>query len=1440
MDLSSQSLSIRKKWEGGQYDVRMIGSMVLQPAFVSSVNPVTVTGFLTDDMLKRTGKSFAANNDYGAFPDSTHLLPLNVKYANSITDPSSVYFSFSCPSILNSVLSYQAEKTKVALVYADCDDDSTTFQSSWANLDLGSNKECAKIKAAYLYWIGTKGNGVSAYGKYPGSATMKSFPGGLVGGLNSTFNRVKFKIDSGNYIEVQADGSFVKSYDGGPDYQYLCYLDLTKHLLDNNPSKITVANVQSNSKSIIPLSGWSLVVIYTYLNCPSRQIVLFDGLDWIKYMNSYKDYGLNNLQAPSTANFKSYLGVGVLDGENMAPEILSMSSGVYKQYTIPVTKLDGTKLSVNSECNFETLDFCAGGDTVKINPFATDQPSYRMADGNGVPYTKPQPTKQQACGLSSYESLDWLKAIDGVSSSKITTYDEVKNTNGNKIQRMPDLSNTMGFDLHHFRLPQGAISNGASLANMRVKSGAQGGTAVFLAYIAIETLQPLLQLSMQANKQSVDFNSKEISYTLKIFNNGGKATNPNEAYIIDSLDSSIQSIKDFQVLSSSNGLNASLVTGDVQLNPLTSKKYLKINVLDSIPPIDIVTNKVAVTDTVIIQFTAVIKDELYSLWRSKCRRTVKNLAWVYFRDVNNQEVSNVSNGDACNLNNTAVPVQVSDSVFENYDKRYNLAVGLDLSVYENTSTKLKAVLQKILTDSLLVYGLPTSDVAKMLFYDADSVVISDGVLLDINSPLQNFSAVLNLDGSSCSETYTVKLYLGAKLNVNCTPKVPSCFAKPDGKIALVSSGGFVGDSVQVSLYAGSYSIANPVPSNIQAIKQFVFNSGQAVSASVGEFDSLSVGSYTVVTYSKSFPLQSLKYDTITISNPILDTIKIQGNAQVCAGKYTALNALPSRLSDTNVYNWESSVDSLAWLAISDKASSINVLSPDSVLYYRATTQVNNCSARSKAFKLRVIPKRAVTISPELAYVKMSNQLVGQSFTAQVSGSPDIFTYNWYYSYNDSVSWNPISTSTFPGKYTGVNTNVLTISNYVVGMNNYRYRVEVQDSYGCEALAHAKLLVSDNLSVSIQTLPPTCSYINNGKAIVSVSKGNIGQAYKIRVFKGSSTNDSILATQEPLDSLTYIGTVSLGMQMDTLKNLTSGVYTVQVKEPGTINQYYFSFNIASVTPVAVSIIAEETEFCKNERAYLTANLLSAPNNSNVKYSWEKSVDKVLWTQIYNNSRNSITNVMDTTSYFRATAFAGSCSSSSNILKISVLKTPVLDILPSDTACYKFDLHNFQIKELSGLPNTKLSLHRTKPKSVLDNSSLIREDNYSLVVSSVIYARMSVQNRCYGIDSGEVFIKPMDECYPIVVPMVFSPDGDGVNDKLEISGLEEYEDPRITIYDANGDIVFEGTKEDFRYPNAWDGMYLGHKLPQADYWYLIKAKEIKHKIGHFSLVRGSRYR
>ena len=88
--------------------------------------------------------------------------------------------------------------------------------------------------------------------------------------------------------------------------------------------------------------------------------------------------------------------------------------------------------------------------------------------------------------------------------------------------------------------------------------------------------------------------------------------------------------------------------------------------------------------------------------------------------------------------------------------------------------------------------------------------------------------------------------------------------------------------------------------------------------------------------------------------------------------------------------------------------------------------------------------------------------------------------------------------------------------------------------------------------------------------------------------------------------------------------------------------------------------------------------------------------------------------------------------------------------------------------------------------------------------------------------------------IEIPIIVSPNEDGIGDKFVVKGLAEgYPDAKVTIFDRWGKELasyYAGDGTD------WDGVYNGVAMPSTDYWYEIQIKEIKKTYtGHFTLIR-----
>ena len=83
--------------------------------------------------------------------------------------------------------------------------------------------------------------------------------------------------------------------------------------------------------------------------------------------------------------------------------------------------------------------------------------------------------------------------------------------------------------------------------------------------------------------------------------------------------------------------------------------------------------------------------------------------------------------------------------------------------------------------------------------------------------------------------------------------------------------------------------------------------------------------------------------------------------------------------------------------------------------------------------------------------------------------------------------------------------------------------------------------------------------------------------------------------------------------------------------------------------------------------------------------------------------------------------------------------------------------------------------------------------------------------------EIFKVTMDR-YEVVIPNVFTPNGDHINDNFEIKGLVPGN--KLQIYDNSGKLVFM----DANYQGLWNGNdNNGNKLEEGTYWYILQVPD-----------------
>ena len=92
------------------------------------------------------------------------------------------------------------------------------------------------------------------------------------------------------------------------------------------------------------------------------------------------------------------------------------------------------------------------------------------------------------------------------------------------------------------------------------------------------------------------------------------------------------------------------------------------------------------------------------------------------------------------------------------------------------------------------------------------------------------------------------------------------------------------------------------------------------------------------------------------------------------------------------------------------------------------------------------------------------------------------------------------------------------------------------------------------------------------------------------------------------------------------------------------------------------------------------------------------------------------------------------------------------------------------------------------------------------------------------SDDVFVRVLKAP---TVPNVFTPNGDGINDKWEIRYLDTYPGATVEIFNRYGQLLFQSKG----YSKPWDGTFNGKPVPAGTYYYIINPKNGRKQIAGF---------
>jgi gliding motility-associated-like protein len=114
-------------------------------------------------------------------------------------------------------------------------------------------------------------------------------------------------------------------------------------------------------------------------------------------------------------------------------------------------------------------------------------------------------------------------------------------------------------------------------------------------------------------------------------------------------------------------------------------------------------------------------------------------------------------------------------------------------------------------------------------------------------------------------------------------------------------------------------------------------------------------------------------------------------------------------------------------------------------------------------------------------------------------------------------------------------------------------------------------------------------------------------------------------------------------------------------------------------------------------------------------------------------------------------------------------------------------------------------------------------YRYGTTTVMYTVTDVNSNTATFDQQVVVELENGPEHGLIIPEAFSPNEDGLNDRFEILGIEQYPENELAIFNVHGIEVFRMPA----YDNSWDGTTAAiagnqNKLPTGTYYYIIKLK------------------
>ena len=681
----------------------------------------------------------------------------------------------------------------------------------------------------------------------------------------------------------------------------------------------------------------------------------------------------------------------------------------------------------------------------------------------------------------------------------------------------------------------------------------------------------------------------------------------------------------------------------------------------------------------------------------------------------------------------------------------------------------------------------------------------------------------------------------------------SCFGGHNGKATVTATGsGFL-----------TYQWSNGV-------------SGSGNNSITSTIDTLSAGTYFITVTDQN---NCVSVTSIQITQPSQLIANYNSTNISCPGLTNGtITMQPSGGTPPYNYNW----------AHGSSQSSLTMLSEGT--YTVTVTDANGCTAIQT---INIVAPDSITINFTIHNVSCFGQNDG-SISANVSGGTPPYTYLWNngsqsanlsnltaglytinvtdangcsYAFSDSIHQPmpiEVSISSTPVTCAGFNNGTINISvsggtqPYVYSWNNGanspaldslpagNYVVTITDNNGCTAVAMQNITEPTPLIVTLSSNSVTCHGMNNGSVIANIQGGVT--PYQIQWNNGSTSNflenlpggiytitvidangciksQSVEVNEPEAISVTY------NIQHVTCYGLQNGSISINVT--GGVLPYNYNWsnsahsqNLYNLGPGTYSLTITDDNSCTYTQTYVVnqpqpitlsktfSNYLCYGDSSgyiNIQVDGGTPSYSYIWNNgIQSNTLNQLTGG----TYIVTITDANLCTKVDTTVIVS-------SNLQSANINYDPSTHLATVQITGGiLPYTYLWNNQSNDSALYISQS----GHYSVTITDAVGCTVTTNS---------------DIQADFIIPSLFTPNGDGVNDYFEIVGIEMYKNVTIEIFNRWNQLLFKFEGNGLEYKSQdkqWDGKYKGKDLPMGTYLYIINLHNEKEPfVGTVSIKR-----